>query len=86
MKCSLSICLVCLSFIVSAQIFAPSTTIAVSTNPANGFVGIGTGSPQAKLEVAGGGNFIGGRLYQTADLANDNIASFVNTAASGYGL
>jgi hypothetical protein len=60
--------------------------------------GIGTLSPQSKLDVNGTVNFggmvdieglltlSGGRLSQIGDSPNDNNAAFVNTSSSGNGL
>ena len=69
-----------------AMLFMNEAGQDVLTIKQDGSVGVGTISPQAKLDVRGASYFYGGRLTQEADLANDNNAVFVNTASTGYGI
>ncbi len=62
------------------------TVYSQNTFPTSGNVGIGTLNPQVKLDVVGPVRFNFGRLTHSGNLPNDNNATFVNTASTGYGI
>ena len=74
------------SLILTFSICASINVIAQNTFPSSGNVGIGTPNPQVMLDVFGPVRFNSGRLTHSGDLPNDNNATFVNTASTGYGI